>query len=211
MQDRTDQMAKLQKEYSALAPTYDQRWSAYLNASFEMTLEIVANLPAERVLDVACGTGRLLELLARRPDHVELNGIDKVAAMLEVAKQRLGQRATLLEGEAQNLPFEDAGFQLVTSTNALHYFPNADAALCEIRRVIAPNGNLVITDWCRNFFWMKVLNRLLPRTQHAHVHTFSVIELKRSLVEAGFNVISERRRKIDWFWGLMTIHATPLT
>ena len=205
------QTEKLIREYTALAPSYDQRWSDYLHASFAMTLEQMSGLPAERVLDVASGTGQLLEILSERTDHSELVGIDRVPAMLEVAKQRLGERATFLEGEAQHLPFEDAHFQLVTSTNALHYFSDADGALREIRRVISPGGNLIITDWCRSYVSMKLLNRVLPWTQHAHVHTFSPGELKKCLADAGFGIISETRSKIDWFWGLMTIHAKPLT
>jgi len=187
---------KLLKEYMALAPTYDQRWSAYLNASLRMTLEKVADLPANRVLDVACGTGQLLESLAERSDLPELVGIDRVPAMLEVARRRLGQRATVLECEAAQLPFADADFQLVTSTNALHYFRDVDATLRELRRVISPDGNLVITDWCRNYFWMKVLNRILPWTQHAHVQTFNIKELEQRLIRAGFSVNNETRERI---------------
>ena len=201
---------KLLKEYTALAPTYDQRWSAYLNASLRMTFEKIADLPADRVLDVACGTGRLLEVLSDRSDFSELVGIDKVPAMLNVARRRLGERATLLECDAAQLPFDDAGFQLVTCANALHYFPNVDVTLREIRRVISPNGNLVITDWCRNYVWMRVLNRILPWTQHAHTHTLSSSELEQSLSQAGFCINSETTGKIDWFWGLMTVHATPI-
>jgi ubiquinone/menaquinone biosynthesis C-methylase UbiE len=138
-----------------------------------------------------------------------LIGIDRVPAMLDAAKENIGQAATLLEGEAENLPFDDAGFDLITSTNALHYFPDAIAALQEMRRVISPGGNLVITDWCRDYFWMKLLDRILPWTQHAHVHTYSTTELEQKLSENGFKVVSKTRKKIDWFWGLMTIHATP--
>ena len=209
---RTDktQTDKLLKEYTTLAPAYDQRWLAYLDASLHMTFEKVANLPAGCVLDVACGTGLLLEKLAERANLPELVGIDRVPAMLNVAKQRLGQRATLLEGEAAQLPFDAAYFQLVTSSNALHYFPDADTALREIRRVISPNGNLVITDWCRNYFWMRLLNRILPWTQHAHVHTFKLDELEQSLVKAGFSIKNKSKEKIDWFWGLMSVHATPV-
>ena len=209
---RTDdiQTQKLLKEYTALAPAYDQRWSAYLNASLRITLEKVADLPAERVLDVACGTGQLLEILAGRPGFPELVGIDKVPAMLNAARQRLGQRATLLECEAAQLPFDDASFNLITSTSALHYFEDVDVIMREIRRVISPNGNLVITDWCRNFFWMRLLNRILPWTQHAHVHTFSSSELEQSLARAGFNINNMTKTKIDWFWGMMTVHSTPI-
>ena len=210
MHSDKSQTEKLLKEYTELAPTYDQRWSAYLNASLHMTLEKVAGLPADRVLDVACGTGLLLESLAERSDSPELVGVDRVPAMLEVARRRLGQRATFLECEAAQLPFDNREFQLVTSTNALHYFPDVDAALGEMRRVISANGNLVITDWCRNYFWMRVLNRILPWTQHAHAHTFSSDELQQSLARAGFRIDSQTREKIDWFWGLMTVHATPI-
>lgn len=202
---------KLLKEYTALASTYDKRWSAYLDASLTMTMETVAKLPADRVLDVACGTGLLLERLAERSDQPELVGIDRVPAMLDTARQRLGGRATLLEGEAQRLPFDDATFQLVISTNALHYFTDAVTVLHEIRRVISPSGHLVITDWCRDYFWMKLLNRVLPLTHHAHVHTFSNRELEQRLAQSGFEVVDKTCRKTDWLWGLMTIHAIPGT
>ncbi|RLA37514.1 MAG: hypothetical protein DRR15_01795 [Gammaproteobacteria bacterium] len=210
MQTSTQQTEKLLKEYTAIAATYDRRWSAYLDASLSMTLEVVSDLPATRVLDIACGTGLLLKSLAERVDHPELVGIDRVPAMLDAAKENIGKQATLLEGEAENLPFDDAGFDLITSTNALHYFPDAIAALQEMRRVISPSGNLVITDWCRNYFWMRLLNRLLPWTQHAHVHTFTTAELEHQLLQSGFKVVGKTRKKIDWFWGLMTVHATPV-
>ncbi len=203
------QAKKLLREYTALAPAYDQRWSTYLKASLELTVEKLTQLPAGSVLDVACGTGQLLEAMADRTNSSRLVGIDRVPAMLELARRRLRQRATFLECDAATLPFDDAEFQLVVCTNALHYFPDVDAALREIRRVISPRGNLVITDWCRDYFWMRVLNRVLPLTQHAHAHTFSTRELRQCLRRAGFATCSETKRKIDGFWGLMTVHATP--
>ncbi len=129
--------------------------------------------------------------------------------MLDAAKKNIGKQVALLEGEAENLPFDDAGFDLIASTNALHYFPDSITALQEMRRVISPGGNLVITDWCRDYFWMRLLNRILPWTKHAHVHTYNTTELEEKLSENGFKVVSKTRKKIDWFWGLMTIHATP--
>ncbi len=209
MQTSTQQTKKLLKEYTAIAATYDRRWSAYLDASLSMTLQVLSDLPATRVLDIACGTGLLLKNLAERDDHPALFGIDRVPAMLDAAKENIDQAATLLEGEAENLPFDDAGFDLITSTNALHYFPDAIAALQEMRRVISPGGNLIITDWCGDYFWMKLLNQILPWTQHAHVHTYNSTELEQKLSANGFKVVSKTRKKIDWFWGLMTIHATP--
>jgi ubiquinone/menaquinone biosynthesis C-methylase UbiE len=172
-------------------------------------MEVISDLHATRVLDIACGTGLLLKVIAEQTDYPELVGIDRVPAMLDAARENIGQEATLLEGDAEHLPFDDAGFDLVVSTNALHYFPDAIASLREMRRVMSPSGNLVITDWCRNYFWMKLLNRILPWTQHAHVRTFNSAELEQLLSISGFKVVSETRKKINWFWGLMSIHATP--
>ncbi|GMR17053.1 MAG: methyltransferase domain-containing protein [Gammaproteobacteria bacterium] len=208
MHGAAQQTAKLREEYSALAPDYDRRWASYLRASLSMTLDAVADLPAQRILDVGCGTGLLLDMLTQRTEQAELAGIDPVPAMLAVAQQRLGRRALLLEADAEKLPFEDAAFQLVTCTNALHYFQDADAALDEMRRVLAPSGSLVVTDWSRDYVWMQLLNRVLPWTRHAHVHTFSSAELEQALLEAGFEVVAGNRKKIDWFWGLMTMRAT---
>jgi len=208
MRTGADQTEKLVNEYTVLAATYDDRWSAYLDASLRMTTEEIKGLPAKRVLDVACGTGLLLEELAKHADHPELVGVDLVPAMLNVARRRIGRIATLLECDAAKLPFADASFQLATCTNALHYFTDAMATLREIRRVLAPSGNLVLTDWCGDYFWMKILNRALPWTNHAHVHTFSTSEVEQCLADAGFTVVSKTRKKIDSFWGLFAIHAT---
>lgn len=209
MQTAKNRTRKLLREYTSLAPTYDQRWSSYIDASLSMTRETVAGLPARRILDVACGTGLWLEILAQQFSDAALFGVDRVPAMLEVAQRRLGQRATLLEADAAELPFESGRFQLVTTTNALHYFADVPATLTEIRRVLAPSGNLVITDWCRDYFWMKVLNRILPWTRHAHGHTLGRRELEQNLVSAGFELVDSKTKKIDGFWALMTVHARP--
>ena len=201
------QEKKLLNEYTALATTYDRRWSAYLDASLSMTTGLLAELPATRILDIACGTGLLLKIMSDRPDSPELAGIDRVPAMLDEARRRLGSDATLLDADAENLPFEDASFDLVTCTSALHYFLDSDAMFRELRRVTVPSGSVIITDWSRDFFWMKVLDRILPLTRHAHSHTFTSRELEQSLDRAGFRVVHKISKKIDWFWGLMTVHA----
>ena len=161
-----------------------------------MTTGFLAELPATRILDVACGTGLLLKILSDRPDSPQLAGIDRVPAMLDEARKRLGSDATLLDADAENLPFEDASFDLVTCTSALHYFLDSDAMFRELRRVTAPSGDVIITDWSRDFFWMKVLNKILPLTRHAHSHTFTSRELEQGLDKVGFRVVrSARDRK----------------
>ncbi len=209
MRTETHDPRKLQKEYTALATTYDKRWAAYLRDSLRMTLDMAVELEATSILDVACGTGLLLESFSKRSNEPKLSGIDTVPAMLSIAKKRVGQQATLVEGNAEKLPFDDNAFQLVVSSNALHYFADAELALHEMRRVISPAGNLIITDWCRDYLWMKLLNRALPWTRHAHTRTLNMAELEQVLVHANFKMVRAKKEKIDWFWGLMTVHAVP--
>lgn len=199
--------SKLLTEYTALAGTYDQRWARYLDASLAMTLEFIPEPAATQILDVACGTGLLLQALSDRFDDPQLTGIDRVPRMLCEARRRLGSRATLVEGDAENLPFKDAEFDLIVCTSALHYFTNPENMFREIRRVLSPSGSVVITDWSRDYLSMKLLNRILPMTRHAHAHTFTTRELELGLSHAGFRVEKTVKKKIDWFWGLMTVRA----
>ena len=76
MQADEIETGKLLREYTALAPTYAQRWSGYLRASLGMTMQFVTDLPAARALDMACGTGQLLDMLTGHEDEPELFGID---------------------------------------------------------------------------------------------------------------------------------------
>src|SRR3954451_13234371 len=77
------------REYSAAARDYDKKWSFYVNAT---TLETLARLqlrPADRVLDVGCGTGELLSRLAAKYPGARLAGLDPVPEMLQVARGKL--------------------------------------------------------------------------------------------------------------------------
>jgi ubiquinone/menaquinone biosynthesis C-methylase UbiE len=102
---------------------------------------------AMRVLDVACGTGITLDLYQGRGCRVF--GIDSSAAMLEVARRKLGERADLRLGDAARMPYPDGVFDLVTMVLALHEMPPADrsAVLDEIRRVVRNDGRILLIDY----------------------------------------------------------------
>ncbi|MGN8048102.1 class I SAM-dependent methyltransferase [Curtobacterium sp. 22159] len=100
------------------------------------------------VLDLACGTGYVAEAVARRRGsgaHVVASDVN--AAMLAVARQRAGDRYTTVQADASSLPFADGSFDVVLSQQGLQFFPNLDAALSEIARVLRPGGRLIATVW----------------------------------------------------------------
>ncbi|MCL5958396.1 MAG: class I SAM-dependent methyltransferase [Chloroflexi bacterium] len=106
----------------------------------------------EIVLDVGGGTGSLLlEMLSRNP-RLEFVGMDPDRKTLQVAQgkfRRAGVDGSLVQGEAQELPFCPCSVDLVTSTLIFHHLPTGvkQRAIEEIRRVLRPGGRFILADF----------------------------------------------------------------
>jgi ubiquinone/menaquinone biosynthesis C-methylase UbiE len=104
-----------------------------------------------RVLDVGCGTGNLLRTTGTRWPRVELSGMDpdpKALARARRKSRRAGLDVRLDRGFAQEMPYPDGSFDRVFSSLMLHHLDTAskDALLAEVRRVLRPEGVLVLAD-----------------------------------------------------------------
>jgi ubiquinone/menaquinone biosynthesis C-methylase UbiE len=99
------------------------------------------------VLDVACGTGTLLDLYQQT--GCRLFGIDASVAMLEVARAKLDHAADLRLGDATRMPYADGRFDLITIVLALHEMPTSDrsAVLNEVTRVMKKDGRVLLIDY----------------------------------------------------------------
>jgi len=195
------------EEYGRLAPSYDVKWSSYVEATTRETLARLILRPGERLLDVGCGTGALLHPLSQRYPEARLTGVDPVPEMLEVARRRLPLEVDLHGGWAEQLPFGGAQFDVVVSCNAFHYFREPAAAVREMTRVLAPGGRLVITDWCDDYLACRLCDLYLRLFNRAHVKIYSRQDCLRLLREAGLRSVDVDRYKISWLWGLMTATA----
>ncbi|MGH7570793.1 MAG: class I SAM-dependent methyltransferase [Gemmatimonadota bacterium] len=194
----------VRRRYDRLAEVYDRRWATYLVASVQKTLHRADVREDDAILDVGCGTGALLEAVATRVPGARLVGVDLSPAMLAVARRKLGDRASLVAGEAGRLPFPDHHFDLILSSSSLHYWPDPAAGLAETARVLKAGGRVVITDWCDDYLACRVVDFLLRILEPAHHRTYGTKACERLLREAGFEEIQVERYRIGRLWGLMT-------
>lgn len=96
------------------------------------------------VLDVGCGAGNALRLAKARGARVY--GLDASRALLDFARTVLGD-ADLAQGDLEELPYPDARFDVVMSTNALQFTVDRARAARELVRVKKPGGNVVVGMW----------------------------------------------------------------
>jgi ubiquinone/menaquinone biosynthesis C-methylase UbiE len=137
---------KTVEAYSRLAGVYDQivvdpchgRWAAFLDELWEADDHSVRT-----VLDVCCGTGLLAEELTASGYLVV--GVDASAAMLELARERLGDQADLRQARLPALPVDERFDAAVSTFDGLNYLTPADLrrTLANVARVLRPGGWIV--------------------------------------------------------------------
>src|SRR5438132_12106126 len=113
---------------------------------FEVALDLAELTPGKHLLDIGCGAGGALVIARRR--GAEVTGLDAAANLAAIARERLpGARIEI--GEMEDLPFDGESFDIVTGINSFQFAGDIVNALAEARRVLRPNGTLVMLVWGR--------------------------------------------------------------
>jgi ubiquinone/menaquinone biosynthesis C-methylase UbiE len=171
-------------DFGAVAEVYDEVRPA--DAQWREVFELLyreADLGAGRVLDVGCGTGRLLDALAER--GVAGTGVDKSPEMLAVARRKLPD-TTLAEAGAEELPFPDASFDRVVFHLVVHLVERR-RAFAEARRVLGPAGALGIVTFDHAHFGGYYLQEYFPSIRAIDEGRFpDERTLRAELMQAGF-------------------------
>lgn len=116
-------------------------------------LRIIGRTGTGRALDIGCGTGFVISLIADRFE--EIHGIDPTERMLERVDTTVGN-ITLHVGVAEQLPFPDESFDLVTAYSVLHHLADHRPALAEAARVLRPGGMLYVDLEPNRSFWRAI-------------------------------------------------------
>jgi len=107
------------------------------------------------VVDVGCGTGRLLREAKRRWPNARVTGVDVSAGMIAEARRRASD-GLFVVGAAERLPLESGSVDLAVSTMSFHHWTDKAQGVREIARVLAPGGRFILADhaaprWLRAF------------------------------------------------------------
>ena len=156
------------------------------------------DLRGRRVLDVGCGTGRLVAALAERYG-AKVWGVDPSPGMLDVARSRVPRGVGLKPGRAEELPFTDGWFERVTMMLVYHHV-DAPRALTEIRRVLGADGRLAMLTFDPAQIRGYYLNRYFPSILEIDLARFRPEgELRAELAAHGFaevHVVLHRQQRV---------------
>jgi SAM-dependent methyltransferase len=152
--------------------------------------------PGLRVLDVGCGTGDHLRLLAPLVAPGEAVGVDLSATLIEHARRGgTGVGLSFQVGDAYDLPFADGSFDRVVANQVLLHLADPWPAVAEMRRVLAPGGLLAVDEWGWDSTCLAVTDRGLGR-RFTHLlcdrmsNGLIVRELAWRLREGGFAAVT---------------------
>lgn len=136
--------------FDPIAELYD-KFAELSHARYRQWLERVLPARGGRAVDLGCGSGRFLGLLADRYD--EVLAVDAAPRMIELARERHPQpRIRYRVGDLWEItPDAEGTFDLVFSVNTLHHLgPDPAAYLAHVRRLLRPGGRIVVVDCVRH-------------------------------------------------------------
>lgn len=154
-----------------------------------------------RMLDVGCGTGSLLALMAARPQADLLIGLDYAEEMVRRAAQKFAEgphaaKLQAIRGDAEHLPLADGAVDVVTCCNSFHHYPHQAQAIREFHRVLAPGGLLVLIDGFRDNVVGWVIFDVFVATVEKNVHHAPWSSVRRMIDEAGFASLRQEKMNV---------------
>ncbi len=168
-----DKAARVRRMFDDIAPTYE-RVNTLASAGRDRgwrreTVRLAEVKPADRVLDIACGTGDLAEAFAHAGAR-RVVGLDFASEMLLRSLGRAPGQAGWIQGDGLRLPFADESFDITSCAFGVRNFQNLEAGLREMYRVLRPGGRAVILEFSMpaqpilrgiyQFYFAKILPKL---------------------------------------------------
>lgn len=156
----------------------------------------------DKILDLGCGTGYYLFLLSSLPVRLNLIGLDNDDRAVNEAKNFLSKKIKFIISDCHKLPFKDGTFDKVVASEVLEHLDDDLNALKEIRRILKPNGILVIStpsirypflwdpiSWLLQYFFETHIRKgFFSGIWFGHIRLYKKEELETKFINAGFSI-----------------------
>lgn len=185
--------ADARRTFDRWARSYERDpFSRWIGSQQLEALEALELGEDDRLLDVGCGTGAAVRAGAKLVERAV--GVDLSPNMLLEARKRATglPGVDFVEGDSEDLPFNDGEFTAVLCTTSLHHYPRPEAAAHEFARVLAPGGRVVIGDFTSDAVVSRAFDLLARNFEAGHVRLHRVDELRRLLEDAGLERVAAR-------------------
>ena len=205
----TTMKSAARREFDGWAETYDRSWinPLFFEPTYRTLLEEIVRWRGDdrtpiAALDIGCGTGTLATLLAGSSLPVHVTALDYTPVMIRLARDKarhagLLDACTFVRGDAEHLPVESRRFDLVTCSHSFHHYPDQQAAVIEMRRVLRPGGRLMLADAFRdNVIGWFVFDVCVAAVEKA-IHHVPWSQVREMFLRAGFRDV--RQRKFNWW------------
>lgn len=167
------------KNFDRQAKVYDNSiYSMYPRKCYNSIIEEINNINFDKLLDVGCGTGEILNRIANNKNQ-KYYGLDLSDKMLEIAKAKKNSKnITYVNGDSEKMPFKDNFFDIVICVESFHHYPNPNNVAKEFKRILKKGGVLIICDMYRRQPLRSIYNLLMKIVNTGDIKIYTIGEIE---------------------------------
>jgi len=189
-------MANIRESYNKSIPRLQESFLTLGSKKrAQLMLQYIDIKPREALLDVGGGTGKLTEVYAR--DCKEIVILEPKRAVVEHGRT-LRPHIRFVEAGVETIPLPGEHFDKVVASASFHHFPNQDMGLEEMKRVLKPNGKMIILEIDPNTGrgkWLKICESML----HTGARFCEPLQLRKKVEDHGLDVLSLESTSLGYF------------
>ncbi len=164
--------------FNQQAATYDEDIKGqHARSLYPALLKKLSGLDFHTVLDLGCGTGTVMRAILQSFPEKRVYGIDISENMLQKAKEKLQDKASLTLGDSEHLPYANEMFDVVYCNDSFHHYPAPEKVIAEVYRVLKPTGSFIIGDCWQPFFGRIIMNTFMRFSNEGDVKMYSKHEI----------------------------------
>lgn len=142
----------------------------------------------DTILDIGCGEGRFLNYLSNKYKNITLFGLDISDEMIRIARKERVRNTNYIIGESENIPLSNKSVNTIFCLNSFHHFPNPSNSFEEMKRLLKPDGEIIIGDIWVFPVMRELINAYLPFSKSGDVKMYSKKDLKKIINPLGLEL-----------------------